>query len=222
MKRRGKSSIQVTSLAVVMTALSACTGGAETSVAGDQNPNPGGSNTPPTISGTPPLNISVGESYSFTPTASDADGDSLTFSIVNLPAWGSFDTDTGTLSGSPTSGDAGSYADVVISVSDGSASRSLAGFAIDVAEIGNLSKTLSWTPPTQNADNSPLIDLAAYKFYYGLSEGNYPNEIYIDSPGISSYTVENLTANTYYFVATAINRAGAESDYSNVAIWNAE
>src|SRR5690606_17336371 len=44
-------------------------------------------NAAPEISGSPLLEIEVGSSYSFTPTASDADGDELTFSVANLPDW---------------------------------------------------------------------------------------------------------------------------------------
>jgi len=85
--------------------------------------------------------------------------------------------------------------------------------------IGGSSVTLSWTPPTENADNSPLLDLAGYKFYYGPSDGNYTNSIYVNNAGLSSYTVSNLPANTYYFVVTAVNQSGAESAFSNAAVW---
>src|SRR5205814_8237654 len=42
-------------------------------------------NRPPTISGTPATTATTGTAYSFTPTASDPDGDTLTFSITNPP-----------------------------------------------------------------------------------------------------------------------------------------
>ncbi len=51
-------------------------------------PNP--TNHPPTISGQPPTSVRVGSTYSFTPTASDPDGDNLTFSVSNRPAWLTF------------------------------------------------------------------------------------------------------------------------------------
>ena len=143
----------------------------------------------------------------------------MTFSVANQPSWASFDTATGALTGIPTFGEAGSYASIGISVSDGTANSSLPQFQIDVTDSGNLSATLSWTPPTQNADNTPLMDLAGYKFYYGPAEGNYPNSVVVNNPGLSSYTVQNLTANTYYFVITAVNQNGAESGFSNVAMW---
>lgn len=90
------------------------------------------------------------------------------------------------------------------------------------SDIGSFSATLSWTPPTQNDDESPLMNLAGYKIYSGPSEGQYTNEEFINNPGLSAYTVQNLTANSYYFVVTAINGTGAESDFSNVVEWTAQ
>jgi len=207
-------------LAILAAAASGCSGGGSGTSFDGPPGNPGGSNSAPTISGTPALNIVVDQTYEFTPTASDADGDALTFAISNQPSWSTFDTSTGTLSGTPIFGETGSYSSIVISVTDGNANSSLPQFTIEVADVGNLSVTLSWTPPTENMDDSPLLDLSAYKFYFGLSAGSYPNEIIVDNPGLSSYTVLDLTSNTYYFVMTAVNRSGAESEFSNVAVWN--
>ena len=92
----------------------------------------GNPNTAPVISGSPATTATVGSAYSFTPTASDDDGDSLTFEIEQKPDWAAFDTATGELSATPESGDDGTYADIVISVTDGAATASLAPFTIVV------------------------------------------------------------------------------------------
>jgi len=117
------------------------------------------SNTAPVISGTPPVSVTVGQSYSFKPTASDANGDTLTFSIQNKPAWATFSSASGQLSGTPQAADVGSYANIVISVSDGKDSAQLAAFSITVEQVAIGSATLSWTAPTQNVDGTPLTDL---------------------------------------------------------------
>jgi len=175
-------------------------------------------NTPPQISGTPPPTATVDQQYLFLPNASDTDGDNLTFSIVNRPAWASFDATTGQLSGTPVQGEEGVYDNIEISVSDADSTASLPLFAITVAQAATGSVTLTWTPPTKNTDGSPLTDLIAYKIYYGLTQGNYPNEIRIDNPGISTYVIDNLNPNTYYFVATSINSTEIESNFSNEAL----
>ena len=175
-------------------------------------------NSAPTISGNPPAAIKVGEAYSFTPTASDPDGDTLTFSIQNEPNWAEFSTTTGRISGTPTLGNVGSYTSIQISVSDGQATTSMSSFSIDVTQVATASATLSWTAPIQNEDGSGLEDLAGFKIYYGKSSGNYSNSIRIDNPSVTTYLVENLSPDTYYFAATAFNASGVESRFSGEAI----
>ena len=190
----------------------------------DSNTDDGASNTtpllnnPPVISGSPATAVTIGEAYSFTPTASDPDGDPITFSVTNMPGWATFDTQTGTLSGTPVLGHVGNYADIQISVSDGSLSSALPVFPIDVVDVALGSATLSWTPPTENEDGSTFSDLVAYRIYYGTESGNYTNSVQIDNPGISSYVVDSLIPDTYYFVATSVNSSGMESTYSNEAV----
>jgi hypothetical protein len=104
------------------------------------------SNRAPAISGTPASSVVVGQTYSFRPTASDADGDALTFSIQNKPFWASFSNSTGRLTGTPTSNHVGTYSNIVIRVSDGAASASLPAFSITVKP--NSAPTISGTPPT--------------------------------------------------------------------------
>ncbi|MCW9006242.1 MAG: fibronectin type III domain-containing protein [Gammaproteobacteria bacterium] len=77
--------------------------------------------------------------------------------------------------------------------------------------------TLSWTPPTENTDESTLTDLSGYKIYYGLSENSLTNSITINNIGLTSYVIENINTNTtYYFSITSINSLNVESDYSNI------
>lgn len=91
-------------------------------------------NRVPVISGSP-LTVGMAQSaYRFTPTASDPDGDDLSFSITNKPAWADFDTTTGTLSGTPGSAETGTFAAITIQVSDGTNSASLPQFSIAVAD----------------------------------------------------------------------------------------
>lgn len=177
-----------------------------------------GSNAAPTISGTPGASVIVDERYTFTPTASDPNGDTLSFSIVNLPSWASFDTPTGTLTGTPAAGDEGTYENITITVSDGELNASLPPFTITVNAIATGSVTLMWTPPTRNDDGSLLTDLAGYRFYYGTSSGNYTMNVLVNDSGISNYRLDNLTPNTYYIVATSVNSSGVESEYSSETV----
>jgi len=183
----------------------------------DGSPEPSG-NSSPTIGGDPPSSILVNEMYEFEPNAADPDGDSLTFQVANKPNWAIFEASTGRLYGQPTLNDLGIYEGIAISVSDGSASRSLPEFSIAVTQSALGKVTLSWVAPTQNADGSPLLDLAGYKIHYGKNSGIYDHEISIDNPGMTTYVVDNLVPDTYYFAATSFNSSGVESDYSGEAV----
>ena len=126
-------------------------------------------NSAPQISGNAPADVSVGGNYSFVPTASDADGDTLTFSISGMPAWASFNTSTGELSGTPVASDVGSYPGIVIAVTDGALTASLPAFTITVnagnsapqisgsapADV-NVGDSYSFTPTASDADGDTL------------------------------------------------------------------
>lgn len=194
-------------------------GGGEDPAAPPVDPptDPGGGNNPPTLSGTPSASTKIGEAWSFTPVATDADGDTLTFTVENQPGWTNFDASNGSLSGEPQPEDEGVYEDIAIAASDGEASDSLT-FSVAVTQVAAGSVSLSWAAPTHNNDGSVLTDLASFRIHYGKVPGNYSEQILIENPGITTYVVENLTPDTYYFAATAINSGGVESDYSGEAI----
>jgi hypothetical protein len=82
---------------------------------------------------------------------------------------------------------------------------------------GTGSVTLSWLPPTQRTDGSPLGDLAGYRISYGRMSGIYDYEIDLSNPGIVTYVVENLVPGDWYFVLTAYDSSGLESAPSEEA-----
>jgi hypothetical protein len=182
---------------------------------GTDDPGPTAPQSTPQIAGAAPASAMVGERYSFTPSASDADGDTLSFSAANLPAWLDLDPITGELSGTPEIGDLGYYGGIAITVSAGGDAVSLAAFAIDVIAVGTDSVTLTWTPPTENTDGSPLLDLAGYRIRYGAESGNYTASIELDNPGLVTYVIDGLLPGEYYFVISAFSSSRAESAYSN-------
>jgi len=210
------------SMIVVAAAMGGCLPKMGESISADEtddtSPPSNTSNNAPVISGAPGTSVLISNAYSFTPNASDSDGDTLTFSVQNMPRWSQFSTATGALTGMPQLGDVGTYTNIGIAVSDGDLSSSLPRFSVDVVQNADGSITLSWTAPTQNEDGTALTDLAAYKFYYGTSPGSYSNQVQVDNAGLTTFVLENLVPSTYYIVATAINTAGMESQFSNEAV----
>jgi hypothetical protein len=190
--------------------LAACGGSSGTS----QSNNPGPVNAAPTISGTPSGSVSAGATYSFTPAASDSNGDTLSFSITNKPSWATFNTATGQLSGTAQ---AGTYSNIVISVSDGTSSTALPAFAIAVsAAAATGTATLSWTAPTQNTDGSALTDLAGFRVYHGTSPGALNDVVQLPDAGTTTYTFNQLASGTHYFAVSAYTNSGVESALSGV------
>jgi hypothetical protein len=73
--------------------------------------------------------------------------------------------------------------------------------------------TLAWDPNTD-------LELAGYRIYYGSLSDQYSSSV--DVGNQTSYTLSNLPdGKTYYFAATAYDREGYESDFSNEVVFNA-
>lgn len=197
--------------------LSACLGGpGEPLVDGtDTTPDPAASsNQPPEISGVPPGAVAVGAMWRFQPFASDPDGDALQFFVDNAPTWTEFDPATGQLAGKPGEGDVGVHGEIIVSVTDGVATVSMPGFSVEVLPEGSSlgSVTLSWTPPTERVDGSPLGNsLAGYRILYGQTPNQYDFEEEIHNPSITRHVVDDLAPGTWYFAVTAMTREGLES-----------
>lgn len=219
---RMTAGLRTTLVALTLAVLSGCGGGDDsegTAQNGGSPPPSSGGNAPPTIQGQPSGSVMAGQTYTFQPSASDPNGDSLTFSVSNLPDWASFNSSTGRLSGTPGEADVATYSNIRITVSDGQASASLSAFSITVADIGTGTgtATLSWTPPTENSDGSALTDLAGYQVHYGTSQSNLNRMVTVNNASLSTYVVESLNTGTWYFAVVAVNSRGTTSTFSSVA-----
>lgn len=125
------------------------------------------------ISGTPIASIFAGKAYAFTPTVSGTNGHALVFSIANKPAWATFSTSTGRLSGTPSSTAAGWTYNIVITVSDGAARASTPRFDI-VVRYDKVPPTITGSPPASVAAGSSYHfqpvgkDAAGNPLYYTI------------------------------------------------------
>ena len=177
--------------------------------------------TPPTISGTPANTVTVGSSYSFQPTAASTDGGTLTFSITNKPAWATFSSTTGQLSGTPNSADVGTDAGIAITVTEGTSTTALTAFTITVVAATNPtqtegSATVTWAAPTQNTDGSSITDLSGYVIAYGTSPSALTQTVTVSNAAATSFTIQNLVAGTWYFAISAVESGGVSSSLSSV------
>jgi Putative Ig domain len=168
-----------------------------------------------TISGTPSTAVNVGSSYSFTPTVTNPNGGTLTFSIQNKPSWATFSSASGQLTGAPVAAAAGTYSNILISVTDGTSTAALPAFAITVNQISSGSATLDWTSVTQNMDGTTLTNLAGYYIRYGTSASSLNQVIQVANPTVTTYVVTNLAAGTWYFKVDAYTSSGTPGELSN-------
>lgn len=148
---------KILSMVLVCLLVTACGGsGGNAGSATEQQDQVGGGNvnSAPAIEGSPLSSVQQGSRYFFQPIASDDDGDTLVFSISNMPSWASFDSTSGALSGTPASNDIALFEGIVISVSDGEQSASLPSFSISVvASLPPSSEPESPLPLVENAIN---------------------------------------------------------------------
>jgi hypothetical protein len=223
--RRGQHVVAILST-ITLLALAGCGGGSEvpdgggsssSSSGGGGSPPPSGSNTAPAITGSPATTAVTGRVWSFTPTATDANGDRITFEIQNRPAWAAFDAATGRLSGTPSASNVGSFANVVISATDGTGRSSLPPFSINVSAVASGTATIAWTAPTTRSDGTALTNLAGYRIYYGVGPNTFDNVIDVNTVGVTNFVVENLSSGTWYFAVSALDSTGAESGLSAAA-----
>ncbi|KGJ97234.1 putative Ig domain-containing protein, partial [Thalassotalea sp. ND16A] len=109
-------------------------------------------NSVPVFSSTANTASMEGSLYSYTVTASDADGDNLTFSADILPSWLSFTGNV--LSGTPSLSDVGSHA-VTLSVTDGEDSVSQSfSIVVEAAPIVNSAPVFTSTAITTSVEGS--------------------------------------------------------------------
>lgn len=216
--RGSRSALYLGALVLSLSALAGCKGGGGGSGSSAPATSAAATSDAPTISGTAATLAAPNTNYQFQPAASDPNGDTLSFSIENKPAWATFNTLTGELTGRPSRTHEGTYGDIVISASDGKTSARLGPFSITVgapAGVGaSTAVTLAWAAPTAKIDGSPVDDLAGYVIAYGPSSEAMSQSVTLNNPSVDRYVFADLPPGTYFFALRAVSRSGAESDLS--------
>ncbi len=83
---------------------------------------------------------------------------------------------------------------------------------VDIRVNGPVS--LSWVPPTENADGTELNDLAGYRIYAGEYSREYDQVIELTDPVATDARI-SLPSGDYHVAMTAYDLEGNESAYSN-------
>jgi len=168
-----------------------------------------GANQTPTISAEAAAYARAGVKFDFQPVAADPENDKLTFSAQNLPAWATFDSASGHISGTPNASDVGEYEAITIVVAD-AAHRASTSFSITVLGPANGVARLQWETPPAKVDGSPLDDLAGYRIVYGRTAEDLDHSIFIQDPAQTSFEFTTLDTGIWYFAVIGVSASGLE------------
>jgi hypothetical protein len=164
--------------------------------------------------------VTTGQTLTFTISASDPNGDSLTYSPSNLPSGASFNAANRTFSWTPAANQAGTYSNVRFTVSDGSLmdyenitiTVNLANQAPVLAAIGNKTVTTGQTLSFSVSASDPNGDSLTY------SATNLPSGAGLNAANRTfSWTPAANQAGTYSNVRFTVSD-GSLTDYENITI----
>ena len=157
--------------------------GASDSEAVEVRVTEGGTNTAPVLDPIEPQSVDELDTLEFTATASDADGDSLRFSLVGSPPTGaSINLDTGVFSWTPDQSQNGDYS-ITVQVSDGRGGTGSEVVNVTVHDIAPL-------PVSARASSSSAITLTLSEIV--TSSGTGPNGFSVTTGG-DPVSVESIT-----------------------------
>ena len=111
-------------------------------------------NNAPVFTSTPITTATADTPYSYDANATDADGDTLSFSLTAAPSGMSINATSGVVSWSPTTGQIGSHP-VAIQVSDGNGGTANQSFSIVVTAQPNNAPVFTSTPITSATEDTP-------------------------------------------------------------------
>jgi len=177
--------------------------------------------------GVAPNTATVGAHYSFQPSVSSSGG-AVTFAIEGQPSWTTFDTSTGTLSGTPTSANVGLGGDITITANNGVITGTLGPFTIRVnAEIA--APTSSLPPVIGGAPATTAIAGQSYDFQPSASDTagkaltfaiyNRPSwATFSTSTGELSGTPSSTQVGTYSNISIVVSDGTSAADLAKFAI----
>jgi uncharacterized membrane protein len=181
------------------------------------------SNQAPVIKSIQKLTVEIGKILTFAVSASDENGDVLTYSASNLPDGATFDSDSGFFSWTPTAGQEGIYF-VTFEVSDGELNSSTTATIIVVDQENSFLEAvelhdnrLREASPEKVYQNTSFIDVG------GLNAGKYRDVMWFNLSEYSNVTeIDNVTLSLYWYYPEGKSRPNDTviEVYRPAASWN--
>jgi hypothetical protein len=165
------------------------------------------------ISGSPSTSINEESAYSFTPAIDSAATGSAVFSIVNKPAWASFNSTTGALTGTPDDAHIGTTSNITITATDDVGSSSIGPFSIAVNAIND-------APVLADQTKSDLAFSSNVNFSLSATDIDSPTSSYvysvISAASHGSVVITNHTTSAFEYQPSSV--AGISGDSFTVQL----
>lgn len=169
------------------------------------NPSPLPPNTPPTLAKITNQAVNENSLYSYQVSASDSDGDTLTYSLVSAPSWISINPSTGLISGTSPSVSSDKNYQVEVGVSDGVNPQVTTGYVLTVKNVP-LPPTPDTIPPAiilNSPSNNILTNHSAVTFSGRVSDNvAVANVSYLINGAIKGTDSSGKNNSNYLFTAT--------------------
>ncbi len=169
-----------------------------------------------------PTRVNVGETYTYTPAATDDDGDGLLYRLVSSNAPGlSFDLQTNTVTWVPQASDIGHTYSVQLQVTDSRGGGDTQTFSIEATAGANTAPTIISTPGTTVVAGKKylykvIVDDAEHDAIT-FSLPTHPDGMVIDPvTGVISWLPDEAQTNGYRVVVHADDGHGASAEQSFV------
>jgi hypothetical protein len=187
----------------------------------------GTSSTEILFQGVPPSSVTAGANYSYRPSVTSSTG-SVTFAIEGQPAWATFDTSTGTLSGTPVAANVGLSGDITIIASNGATTGTVGPFTIRVnAETGapaqSVTPVIGGVPATAATAGQSYVfqpiasDAAGRALAFAIT--NRPSwATFSTSTGELSGAPSSAQVGTYSNITIVVSDGTSSATLSNFAI----
>ncbi|MDR4499305.1 MAG: Ig-like domain-containing protein [Candidatus Scalindua sp.] len=173
-------------------------------------------NRAPVLATISPIVVNEGGTVTFNPTATDPDGDTLSFTYSGWMTSSSYTTsynDAGdhTVTVTVSDGELTDSQTVMVTVNNVNRAPSLEQVAVMSLDA---KATLIWDPNTES-------NLGGYKVHYGVSSGNYDSVVNVGNQ--TQFILPDFEIGaTYYFAVTAYDTSDNESSFSNEATYTAQ
>jgi len=166
-------------------------------------------NQAPVMNSIQDVTVETGKSLAFTVSASDADGDSLTYSASGIPTGATFDSKSGVFSWTPAAGQEGAYS-VTFEVSDGKLKDSVIA-TISVVTQENSSPATGEVSDNRLREASPntVYQSSSFIDVGGMSVGRYRDVMQFDlSEYEASGEISNAILSLFWYYPSGTSRPG--------------